>query len=125
MLTNNEIMEWLLKNTVDDEGNLVLSDLDFSGFKGDIIINNITIDSDLLISNINIKKDLFLNNIINVGGGSYSYMCSQIINDIYPCILNNPNTLTNSLSSIDDYDEEEEGLPFDDELSEDNYSEVY
>ena len=125
MLTNNEIMEWLLKNAVNDEGNLVLSDLDFSGFKGDIIINNINIDSDLLISNINIKKDLFLNNIINVGEDSYSYMCSQIINDIYPCILNNPSTLTNSLSSIDDYDEEEEGLPFDDELSEDNYSEVY
>lgn len=125
MLTNNEIMEWLLKNAVNDEGNLVLSDLDFSGFKGDIIVNNINIDSDLLISNINIKKDLFLNNIINVGEGSYSYMCSQIINDIYPCILNNSNTLTSSLSSIDDYNEEEEGLPFDDELSEDNYSEVY
>lgn len=59
MLTNNEIMEWLLKNAMNDEGNLVLSDLDFSGFKGDIIISNINIDGNLLISNINIKKDLF------------------------------------------------------------------
>ena len=123
MLTNNEIMEWLLKNAVNDKGNLVLSDLDFSGFKGDIIINNINIDSDLLISNVNIKKDLFLNNIIDKD--SYSYMCSQIIKDVYSCISNKYNTLTSKLSSIDDYNEEEEGLPFDDELSEDNYSEVY
>ena len=133
MLTNNEIMEWLLKNAVNDEGNLVLSDLDFSGFKGDIIINN-----------INIKKDLFLNNIIDKD----SHICGQIIKDIYSYfsddsstkdsyrynqiieninsyILNDSSTVTNNLSSIDDYNEEEEGLPFDDELSEDNYSEVY
>lgn len=118
---NNEIMKWLLKNAVNDEGNLVLSDLDFSGFKGDIIINNIILDNNVFINNITIKKDLFLNNIIDKD----SYICNQIIKYINSYISNDSSTLTNNLSSIDDYNEEEEGLPFDDELSEDNYSEVY
>lgn len=118
---NNEIMKWLLKNAVNDEGNLVLSDLDFSEFKGDIIINNIIFDNNVSINNITIKKDLFLNNIIDKD----SYMCNQIIEYIKSYISNDSSTLTNNPSSIDDYNEEEEGLPFDDELSEDNYSEVY
>lgn len=34
-----EIRDWLLKNAVDDEGNLDLSNLDFSDFDGNVFIN--------------------------------------------------------------------------------------
>ena len=39
VLTAKEITEWLLENCVGSDGNLVLSNLDFSDFDGDVYIS--------------------------------------------------------------------------------------
>lgn len=38
-----EIRDWLLENATDDEGNLDLSDLDFSNFNGNVLIDNMKV----------------------------------------------------------------------------------
>lgn len=40
MLSNEKIKQWLLKNCVNEYGDLHLSDLDFSDFDGDIFIDH-------------------------------------------------------------------------------------
>lgn len=47
MKTNQEIKEWLLENAVDDEGDLVLTDLDFSDFEGDVLITKMKVKGNL------------------------------------------------------------------------------
>ena len=47
MLSKQEIRDWLLKNAVNDEGNLVLSDLDFSDFDGGVLIYNMRVKKSL------------------------------------------------------------------------------
>ena len=39
MKTINEIKQWLLKNAVNEDGDLVLSDLDLSDFEGNVYIH--------------------------------------------------------------------------------------
>ena len=38
-----EIRDWLLENAVDEDGNLVLSDLDFSDFEGNVYIDDMKV----------------------------------------------------------------------------------
>lgn len=47
MLTKQEIKDWLLKNAVNDEGDLDLSDLDFSDFDGDVLIHSMKVKKSL------------------------------------------------------------------------------
>ena len=47
MLSKQEIRDWLLKNAVNDEGNLDLADLDFSDFDGDVLIYNMKVKKSL------------------------------------------------------------------------------
>lgn len=47
MLTRQEIKDWLLKNAVNDEGDLDLSDLDFSDFDGDVLIHSMKVKKSL------------------------------------------------------------------------------
>lgn len=47
MLTKQEIKDWLLKNAVNDEGDLDLADLDFSDFDGDVLIYNMKVKKSL------------------------------------------------------------------------------
>ena len=47
MLTRQEIKDWLLKNAVNDEGDLDLSYLDFSDFDGDVLIHNMKVKKTL------------------------------------------------------------------------------
>lgn len=42
-----EIRDWLLENATDDEGNLDLSDLDFSNFNGNVLIDNMKVKKSL------------------------------------------------------------------------------
>lgn len=42
-----EIRDWLLENAVDDKGDLILSDLDFSDFDGNVFINNMKVKKSL------------------------------------------------------------------------------
>ena len=76
MLSKKEIRKWLLKNCIDEFGNLDLSGLDFSGFNGNVII-----------AEMKVKKDL-VSNYQNVGGslfqgyqkvGRYLFQGDQIV----------------------------------------------
>lgn len=47
MKTKEEIKQWLLENCVDEYGNLELSNLDFSDFEGNIILNGLLVKKNL------------------------------------------------------------------------------
>lgn len=58
MLSKQEIRDWLLKNAVNDEGNLDLADLDFSDFDGDVLIYNMKVKKSLQQSFQNVGENL-------------------------------------------------------------------
>ena len=47
MKTIEEIRDWLLANAVDNEGDLILSDLDLSDFDGDVYIDDMKVKKSL------------------------------------------------------------------------------
>lgn len=47
MKTKEEIRDWLLNNCLDEEGNLILSNLDFSNFEGDVYMNGLKVKHSL------------------------------------------------------------------------------
>lgn len=53
-----EIRDWLLENATDDEGNLDLSDLDFSNFNGNVLIDNMKVKKSLNQSCQKVGEDL-------------------------------------------------------------------
>ena len=59
MLSKQEIRDWLLKNAVNDEGNLDLADLDFSDFDGDVLIYNMKVKKSLQQSFQNVGENLY------------------------------------------------------------------
>lgn len=48
MLNKEEIKQWLLENCVDEMGNLDLSGLDFSDFRGTVIIGSMKVGGNLM-----------------------------------------------------------------------------
>lgn len=59
MLTKQEIKDWLLKNAVNDEGDLDSADLDFSDFDGDVLIYNMKVKKSLQQSFQNVGENLY------------------------------------------------------------------
>lgn len=78
MKSKKEIKEWLLKNCVDEDGNLDLSELDFSDFDGIVDISFIIVKNDLhqsfqkvggnLYQHYNIVEGDLIQNNQKVGG---------------------------------------------------------
>ena len=58
MKTREEIKRWLLKNCVDDLGNLNLTSLDFSDFDGDVDISLMKVKKNLYQSRHQVVGDL-------------------------------------------------------------------
>lgn len=65
--TIEEVRDWLLKNALDEDGDLYLSGLDFSKFNGDIFITSMKIKGGLYQNTIDVQGDFFSKNI-KVGG---------------------------------------------------------
>ena len=58
MKNKEEIKEWLLRNAVDEDGDLNLSGLDFSDFAGDVYISEMKVKGDLYQRDQEVKGDL-------------------------------------------------------------------
>lgn len=58
MKTTKEIRDWLLENAVDEEGDLMLDDLDFSDFAGNVYICDMKVQGDLNQSGQEVQGDL-------------------------------------------------------------------
>lgn len=71
-MTKNELRDWLLNNCVDANGDLNLSDLDFSDFEGDIYINNMKVKGNLKQSFQQVQGSLYQSCQV-VGGDLYQY----------------------------------------------------
>ena len=58
MKTIEELKEWLLNNRVNKNGDLDLSELDFSDFEGNMNISNMKVKGNLYQRNQEVKGDL-------------------------------------------------------------------
>lgn len=58
MKTKEEIKQWLLENCLDKDGDLDLSNLDFSDFNGNVLLFNMKVQKDLLQNNQQVGRDL-------------------------------------------------------------------
>lgn len=61
MLTKKEIKKWLLENCVSEDGNLDLSELDFSDFDGSVDISYLKVKKNLYQGCQEVKGDLYQN----------------------------------------------------------------
>lgn len=61
MKTKEEIRDWLLENAVDELGDLMLIDLDFSEFDGDIFILGMIVKKDLMQTFQKVEGSLYQN----------------------------------------------------------------
>ena len=59
MKTIEEIRDYLLENRVDEDGDLMLDDLDFSTFYGDVYITGMKVKGSLYQDNQKVDGDLF------------------------------------------------------------------
>ncbi|MDD4643708.1 MAG: hypothetical protein PHW90_01620, partial [Bacilli bacterium] len=59
MKSKEKIRNWLLKNCVDEDGDLVLTELDFSDFEGNVYICSMKVKGDLYQHNQQVGKDLW------------------------------------------------------------------
>ena len=62
MKTKTEIKEWLLDNAVDEDGDLMINDLDFSDFEGGVYISSMKVRGDLYQSNQEVQGSLYQSN---------------------------------------------------------------
>ena len=58
MKTKNEIRDWLLKNAVNGYGTLDLSELDLSGFEGNVKLSSMKVKGNLFQGNQEVKGNL-------------------------------------------------------------------
>ena len=68
MKTKKQIIDWLLENTIDDNGDLNLEGLDFTDFDGDVRTSHMKVKKTLHQANQNVKGDLH-QSYQNVEGG--------------------------------------------------------
>ena len=68
MKTKTEIKNWLLENAVDEFGDLMISNLDFSDFEGDVFIHGMKVQGNLIQSHQKVKGNLYNRN--NKYGGN-------------------------------------------------------
>lgn len=86
MLSLKETKEWLLKNRVNQYGELDLTQLDFSDFDGNIYINNMKVKRNLFQDNQTVKGDLY-QSFQNVKW-DLSQHSQQVNGDLYSHLLN-------------------------------------
>lgn len=72
MKTIEEIKNWLLKNAVNDEGDLYLVGLDLSDFDGNVFISSMKVKNDLFQSFQIVGKNLY-QTFQNVGEDFYDH----------------------------------------------------
>lgn len=65
-----KIRDWLLENAVDENGDLVLNDLDFSEFAGDVYMHSMKVQGNLYQHNHEVQGDLYQSRH-EVQGGLY------------------------------------------------------
>lgn len=80
MKTKQEIKKWLLKNCINWEGNLDLTDLDFSDFNGDIFISRMKVKRNLIQSSQKVSGSL-IQNSQEVGRNLYQN-CQKVKGDL-------------------------------------------
>lgn len=61
MKNNKEIRDWILENCVDYNGDIDLSNLDFSGFDGNVDISHMKVKKDLSQGNQEVGGSLWQN----------------------------------------------------------------
>lgn len=81
MLSKKEIKKWLLKNCIDKDGNLDLSNLDFSDFDGNVNISHMKVKSNLYQGFQEVEKDLF-QRFQEVNGNLYQE-CQKVKGDLF------------------------------------------
>lgn len=59
MKTKEELKNYLLENYVDENGDLILSNLDFNDFEGDVYINNMKVKGRLFQNGQKVQGDLY------------------------------------------------------------------
>lgn len=65
--TIGEVKCWLLDNRVDEDGNLILTGLDFSNFDGDVYIDNMKVKKDLRQCKQEVGGSIFQNHQVAKG----------------------------------------------------------
>lgn len=92
MKTITEIRNWLLENAVDEDGDLMLDNLDFSDFDGNVYINNMKVKGNLYQYGHEVQEDLYqieqrvkgdLHNTDNeYGGNLYENQSTKLLKEI-------------------------------------------
>ena len=86
MLSLKETKEWLLRNRINQSGELDLTQLDFSGFDGNIYINNMKVKRNLFQDHQIVKGNLY-QSFQNVKF-DLSQHSQQVNGDLYSHLLN-------------------------------------
>ena len=81
MKTKTEIRDWLLENAVDEDGDLMLDDLDFSDFDGDVHISSMKVKGDLIQCHQKVKGNLYNRNN-KYGGSLYEEPSTKLLKEI-------------------------------------------
>lgn len=58
-LSKKEKKQWILENCINSDGDIDLSELDFSDFDGNVIISNMKVKKDLFQHNQQVESDLY------------------------------------------------------------------
>lgn len=92
MKTKQEIKNWILENCVDKDGNIDMSDLDFSEFEGNVRISSMKVKKDLVQSCQKVGGSLFqhwqevgksLNQFGQEVDGNLIQYCQKVGGDLY------------------------------------------
>lgn len=77
---NNELRNLLLKNCLDDNGDLVISDIDLSKFKGNVILKSWKVGGDVDLSFWEVKGNLYQNS--QTVNGNLNQSCHIVKGDL-------------------------------------------
>jgi len=81
MKTKQEIKDWLLGNCVDENGDLVICDIDLSDFKGNVILSGWKVGGCADLSSWEVKGDLY-QSCQKVNGDLYQHW-QKVNGDLY------------------------------------------
>ena len=81
MKSKEEIKEWLLKNCIDEDGDLNISGLDFSDFNGNILRGSWKVKGDLFQRDNKVQGDLIQST--NKVQGDLIQSTNEVVGDLY------------------------------------------
>lgn len=81
MKTKKEIKDWLLENAVDTDGDLMLGELDFSDFDGNVYIDSMKVKGDLIQCDQEVQGDLH-NEYSKYGGKLYENPSTKLLKEV-------------------------------------------